>query len=119
MNMGIILTIIISLLCGVVSAMGIGGGAVLLIYMTLVASVPQLTAQYINLLYFVPTAAVALIWHIRSGNVDMKAGITAAAFGICGVFLGAYIAMAIDEVMLKRFFGILLLYIGVTQLIKK
>ena len=119
MSADVIFTIIISLLCGIVSAMGIGGGAILLIYMTLIASVPQLTAQYINLIYFVPTAAMALIWHIRAGNVNIKYGVIATAFGIGGVFLGAYIALAVDEMILRRFFGVFLLYIGVTQIIKK
>ena len=40
--------------------MGLGGGTVLLIYLSLSAQVPQLTAQGINLLVFIPTAAVAL-----------------------------------------------------------
>jgi len=117
--MDTILVFIISLLCGVLSAMGIGGGALLLIYMTIIAGVPQVTAQYINLIYFIPTAVIALIWHIRRKNVDIRAGIISTLFGIGGVFLGAYLAMGVDERLLRRFFGVLLLYIGITQLIKK
>lgn len=52
--------------CGVLSAWGIGGGTLLLLVMTLVFGVDQTAAQGINLLYFLPTAAMGLIWHRRT-----------------------------------------------------
>lgn len=42
---------------GVLSGFGVGGGTLLLIYMTAFAGVEQHLAQGINLLYFLPTAA--------------------------------------------------------------
>ena len=45
---------------GVLSAWGIGGGTLLLLVMTLLLGVEPRTAQGINLLYFLPTAATAL-----------------------------------------------------------
>ena len=45
---------------GVLSGFGIGGGTLLLIYMTAFAGVPQNLAQGVNLLYFLPTAATGL-----------------------------------------------------------
>ena len=50
---------------GVLSGFGIGGGTLLLIYMTAFAGVPQNLAQGVNLLYFLPTAATALPAHIK------------------------------------------------------
>ena len=51
---------------GVLSGFGIGGGTLLLIYMTAFAGVPQNLAQGVNLLYFLPTAATALPAHIKN-----------------------------------------------------
>lgn len=48
--------------CGVLSAWGVGGGTLLLLVMTLAFGVDQAAAQGINLLYFLPTAAMGLIW---------------------------------------------------------
>ena len=52
---------LIPLLCGlgagILSAWGVGGGTLLLLVMTLVLDVDQRTAQGINLLFFLPTAA--------------------------------------------------------------
>ena len=56
--------------CGVLSAWGIGGGTLLLLVMTLAFGVDQAAAQGINLLYFLPTAAIGLIWHRQNGLLD-------------------------------------------------
>ena len=60
--------------CGVLSAWGIGGGTLLLLVMTLVFGVDQTAAQGINLLYFLPTAAMGLIWHRQNGLLDKALG---------------------------------------------
>ena len=62
---------------GVLSGFGVGGGTLLLIYMTAFAGVEQHLAQGINLLYFLPTAATALPAHIKNGYVDKKTAMPA------------------------------------------
>ena len=65
---------IIPFLCGlgasILSAWGVGGGTLLLLVMTLFLDVDQRTAQGINLLFFLPTAASALVCHARGGYLD-------------------------------------------------
>lgn len=55
---------------GILSAWGIGGGTLLLLVMTLFLGVDQLSAQGINLLYFLPTAAMALAEHKKNGLLE-------------------------------------------------
>lgn len=55
------------LLAGIVSGMGIGGGAILIPVILWVTDVTQQQAQGVNLLYFLPTAAVALVTHVKNG----------------------------------------------------
>ena len=45
--------IIISFICALLAGMGVGGGGILIIYLTLFKNLPQATAQGINLLFFV------------------------------------------------------------------
>ena len=52
--------LIAGLLAGVIGAMGLGGGAVLIMYLSLLADIPQLKAQGINLIFFLPIALVAV-----------------------------------------------------------
>ena len=53
---------------GILSAWGVGGGTLLLLVMTLILGVPQQQAAAVNLLYFLPTAAMGVIAHKRNGR---------------------------------------------------
>lgn len=111
---------ILPFLCGlgasVLSAWGVGGGTLLLLIMTLLLGVDQRTAQGINLLFFLPAAASALLCHRKNGYLDrptLRAAIPpAAAFAL----LGAWIATAVDADVLRRPFGVYLLLAGVSLL---
>ena len=48
------------LFSGIIGAMGLGGGAVLIIYLSVFTDMPQLEAQGINLIFFIPIAIAAL-----------------------------------------------------------
>lgn len=104
---------------GVLSGFGIGGGTLLLIYMTAFAGVDQHLAQGINLLYFLPTAATALPSHIKNGYVEKETAVPAIVAGLVGTALAAWSATTLDVELLRRFFGGYLLYIGVRELFRK
>ena len=104
---------------GVLSGFGVGGGTLLLIYMTAFAGVEQHLAQGINLLFFLPTAAAALLSHARAGRLDrptLRAAVPAAA---AAALAGAWIATGIDVSMLRRPFGIYLLLSGISLLLPR
>lgn len=104
---------------GVLSAFGIGGGSLLLIYMTTFAGVAQNLAQGINLLYFLPTAAASLPTHFKNGYVEKAVLLPAIAAGLAGTALAAWVATALDVSLLRKCFGVFLLIIGTQQLFKK
>ena len=87
--------------------------------MTLFAGVEQHTAQGINLLYFLPTAAIALPAHLKNGFIDKKTALPAIAAGLVGTGLAAWAATALDGQFLRRCFGGYLLLIGIRELCKK
>ena len=109
---------ILPFLCGlgasVISAWGVGGGTLLLLVMPLFLGVDQRTAQGINLLFFLPTAASALVCHVRGGFLDkptLKAAVPAA---VIAALLGAWVSNAIDVEILRKPFGVYLLLSGVS-----
>ncbi len=104
---------------GVLSGFGVGGGSLLLIYMTNFAGVPQTLAQGINLLYFLPTAATALPAHVKNGYVEKRALIPAIAAGLICSGLTAWAATALDVELLHRCFGGFLIVIGLRELFRK
>ena len=77
--------------------------------MTLLLGVDQRTAQGVNLLFFLPTAASALICHWRSGQLDLPTIKTAAPWAVAAAALGAWAATAVDVEVLRRPFGVYLL----------
>ncbi|MBQ6878091.1 MAG: sulfite exporter TauE/SafE family protein [Oscillospiraceae bacterium] len=108
--------ILIGFVSGFAGGLGIGGGGILLMYLTAFAGTEQLSAQGINLIFFLPTAAVALFAHIKNGFVKWKTALFSMIFGIPGVFLGYFIASGIDKTLLKAVFALFLLAIGVREL---
>ena len=104
---------------GVLSSWGIGGGSLLMIYMTGFAGIGQKDAQGINLLYFLPVSAGALGRYIRTGRVNKKATVYAVTAGLAAAGLGAFFATRMDTELLRRIFGVFLLYIGIGELLKK
>ena len=105
--------------CGVISGFGIGGGSILMVYLTAVLAVEQRAAQGVNLLYFLPTAAAALLIHAKNRCVAWRAVLPAALSGAAAAALGAWAAMRLDNSLLRKLFGGFLLIIGLTELFKK
>ena len=101
---------------GIVSAWGVGGGTLLLVLLTLVLHVEQRTAQGINLLFFLPTAAAALLFHWKQGYLDRPTLKSALPWAVALALAGAWIATAVDVDILRRPFGIYLLASGAAML---
>ncbi len=104
-------------LSAIIGSMGLGGGGILIIYFNLFTDVPQSLAQGINLLFFIPSAIVAVIIYIKKKLIDFKLAICFALFGAIGAVLGSYLASSIDSRILSKLFAIFLLVMGVKQLL--
>ena len=104
---------------GVLSGFGVGGGTLLLVYMTAFAGMDQRLAQGINLLYFLPAGLMALPAHLKNGYVEKKALLPAIGAGLVLAALGAWAASAMEVGLLKKLFGLFLLAVGGEQLLGK
>ena len=104
---------------GVLSGFGVGGGTLLLIYMTAFAGVDQHLAQGINLLYFLPTAATALPAHFKNGFVDKKTEGAPLPARPAGPPAGGGGAPAPGVGPPRRCFGGFLIVIGLRELFRK
>lgn len=111
--------VLVGLLTGILSGFGIGGGTLLMLYLALFTSVAQREAQGINLLYFITCAPASLFSHIKNHYVKVKPALYSAGAGIVTSVLSALLANALDASLLRRFFGVLLLYTGLKELLYK
>lgn len=111
---------ILPFLCGlgasVISAWGVGGGTLLLLVMTLFLGVDHRTAQGINLLFFLPTAASALFCHARNDCLDKPCLKNAVPFAVAAALIGAWISNCVDVNVLRKPFGVYLLLSAVSLL---
>lgn len=101
---------------GVLGGMGMGGGTALIPLLTIFCGVEQTAAQGINLLSFLPMAALALSIHAKNGLLEKKGILLvilpALAFSALGSLLAAYLPSA----ALKKGFGIFLVILSFFQL---
>jgi len=111
--------IIIGLISGIISGMGIGGGTILIPSIIIFTTLTQKQAQGINLIVFIPIAIVALFTHFKNKNIDFKIAVPLIIFGLIGAFLGSNIAVNISSNVLRLLFSVFLFSMGFYELFKK
>ena len=114
-----ILPLVVGAATVVRSGFGVGGGTLLLVYMTAFAGVEQRLAQGINLLYFLPAGLMALPAHVKNGYIEKPALLPAIGAGLVCAALSAWAATAMDVAFLKKCFGGFLIAIGLMELFRK
>ena len=114
--MGWLLPLLAGTATGILSGFGVGGGTLLLIYMTTFAGVPQNLAQGVNLLYFLPAALTALPAHWKNGYICRDALLPAILAGLLLSGAAAWLATGLDTGLLRRCFGGFLVILGLYEL---
>lgn len=108
--------IIIGLIAGIIGGMGMGGGTVLILLLTIFLGVEQHIAQASNVIFFVPTAIAAIIIFIKRKTIKFKIGIPIFLWGLGGALIGAIISSKMQVGLLRKLFGIFLLLIAIYQI---
>ena len=112
-----IIDAIVSFICALSASIGIGGGGLLIVYLTLARSVPQKDAQGINLIFFVLTMSLALVFHKIKKRVQTHNVLYVLLPALPAGILGSFIAKGIDTDTLKTLFGAFLILCGVNGMI--
>lgn len=107
------------LLSGILGSMGLGGGSVLVIYLSLFKETEQLKAQGINLLFFVPIATLSVIIYAKAKKIKWKIILKLILSGLLGTFAGWMVASYFQNDITAKVFGGLLIVMGVLDIIKK
>lgn len=105
------------LLAGLIGGMGMGGGGVLVLFLVLFLDMPQIQAQGINLIFFIPIAIVSLIIHCKNKLVKWKLAFPMILTGLAGVACGMLILDRIPDDILRKAFAVLIFFIGSKSLI--
>lgn len=107
--------IIIGILAGIISGLGMGGGTILILLLTIFLEIPQNLAQSTNLFFFIPTAISAIIINAKNKKIDFNISKYFILLGIVGSIVGSYISIKISVKTLKKIFGVFLILIAIYQ----
>lgn len=107
---------VVGFLTGVLASMGLGGGFILVVWLTIFEEVGQRAAQGINLLFFLPIALISLVFHLKNHLVNKKIVKKLALGGVLGAVIGTYGAQLIDNDLLRKLFAVFLLAFGLREL---
>jgi len=111
----VIYFVLFGLIGGALGGMGMGGGTLLIPLLTFFLAVNQLQAQAVNLLVFLPMAAVALFIHWRNRMLETKGVLWIVVPGIFSTILFSYLASLVDTSILRRVFGGFLILIALYE----
>lgn len=107
---------LVSAAAGVLSGWGVGGGTLLLLVLTLFLDVEHRTAQAVNMLFFLPAAALSLFFHRKNGRIDRTIWMCTALPGAVAALVAALAALTMDVSLLRKPFGLFLLWSGLSAL---
>lgn len=107
--MSFLLTICVSAVLGLLSGLGVGGGSLLILWLTLVVQTDYTTAKYINLLFFLPPALISTVIHLIRKKLPIKKVIPAALAGSASAAIFTILSSSWDVEILRKLFGALLL----------
>ena len=101
------------------AAIGVGGGSLLMLWLTLVLGYTHPEARLTNLLFFLPCALISSLFRRKQGMLDVKKILPAVLAGCIAATAGSYCASVLDLSLLKKLFGGLLLITGIRELLYK
>lgn len=108
--------LIIGTILGFLSGLGIGGGSLLILWLTIVLGMPHTVARGINLLFFLPSALIACLFRWKQGDLRFRKILPAVTSGCFAACLFSYIHTAVSLSVLEKLFGILLLITGLREI---
>lgn len=106
----------VAIILGFLSGLGTGGGSLLILWLTMAVNMAQAEARAMNLLFFLPSAAISCLLRRKSGNLPIKKIWPAIVCGCVAAGIFSWVGTQLQTDLLKKLFGILLLFTGVREL---
>jgi uncharacterized membrane protein YfcA len=109
-------SIFIGVLCGFLAGVGVGGGSILMLWLTTILHTEPQIARAINLMFFVPAALSVSIFRWKQGSLSHPGILPAMISGCAAAVLGCYTSKELNQELLQKFFGGLLIITGIREL---
>lgn len=107
---------LVGALLGYLSGLGVGGGSLLILWLSLAVGMDSETASSINLMFFITAAGTVSIFRWKKGRLSLRKICPAILAGCISAALISLVARQIDSDLIKKIFGGLLVLIGLHEL---
>lgn len=112
-------SLLIAIVLGFLAGIGVGGGSLLILWLTMVVGMPYPQARILNLLFFLPAAVIACLFKKKQGELPLKKILPAVIAGAVAAGLFSFIGYFLDVRILQGLFGALLVLTGIRELFYK
>ena len=111
----------VGLVAGILSGMvGIGGGIIIVPALVYFLGLSQHTAQGTTLaMFLMPIGILGVMNYYNAGHVDIKTALIIGTTFVLGSFVGSKIAIGLDQNMVKRIFGVIILFVSIKMILGK
>ena len=114
-----IVDFVVGVCVAALAGLGVGGGGLLVIYLTLVKDMPQIEAQGINLLFFIAAGTASFFVHLKKRNINKKSLALMIVSGSIGAVAGGILINFISVGVIKIIFSMFLIISGIVELFAK
>lgn len=109
------ISLIAGLVFGFLAGLGIGGGSLLILWLTLLLGFDEGIARAINLMFFITAAGSVCLFRIKKSSLPVKKLLPAIIAGCLLSALTSLFRNQINTDILEKLFGGLLLIIGLKE----
>ena len=112
-----LISLTIAIMLGFLAGMGVGGGSLLLLWLTQVVLVPQPQARILNLLFYLPAALVSTLFQKKRQGFRKDITLPALLAGCVAAFCFTILSKYLDISMLKKVLGGILVLTGIREIL--
>ena len=108
--------ILTGVLLGALAGIGVGGGSLLMLLLTLVLGMEHSAARALNLVFYLPSALIASFFRWKQGTLNYRKILPAVFAGAIAAAIFSIAGSHIETAALQKIFGGLLLITGIREL---
>ena len=107
----------IGLILGYLAGLGVGGGSLLMLWLTVFLSIDTRDAQIINLLFFLSCAGSVTLIRLKKGTLQFRVLLPGIVAGCLFAIAASMVGKIISQELLRKLLGIVFLITGVRELL--
>jgi len=108
--------VIAGLVLGYLAGLGVGGGSLLMLWLTIALEMDYSQARAINLMFFLAAAGAVSFFRWKRGTINFAQILPAVIVGCACTAAATWFSDKVDKELIQKLFGALLLFTGFREL---